>query len=105
VTHLRASRRSSNPPLLADEGAEKVPKAPREISIVLITVCNHLCIWNEKHALNLFQVNGPELGLPNGIDTEVPHMTAGVNELTFEEDEEDQFYMKDLPRHACSYVS
>ena len=39
--------------------------------------------------------------LPNGLDKEVTTVTNQVGELTFEEDEEDQFYIKDLPKHAC----
>jgi regulator of nonsense transcripts 1 len=49
------------------------------------------------------QVNGPEVGLPNGLDKDVLSTSQALNELNFEEDEEDQFYMKDLPKHACSY--
>ena len=30
--------------------------------------------------------------------------TQGVNELTFEEDDEEAFYTKDLPAHACRFV-
>ena len=35
-------------------------------------------------------------------DGAVTTITQGVGELQFEEDEEDQFYMKDLPKLACS---
>jgi hypothetical protein len=31
-------------------------------------------------------------------------ISQGVGELNFEEEEEDQFYMKDLPKHACASV-
>ena len=51
------------------------------------------------------QLNGPENPglLQNGLDKEINSVTQGVGELNFEEDEEDcQFYMKDLPKHACS---
>lgn len=47
--------------------------------------------------------HGGEIILHNGLDRDVGLASQGVNELTFEEDEEDQFYMKDLPKHACSY--
>ena len=47
------------------------------------------------------QVNGTEV-LTNGLDTVVDEVSQRVTELTFEEDEEDQFFMKDLPKHACS---
>ncbi|XP_013391305.1 regulator of nonsense transcripts 1 [Lingula anatina] len=30
-------------------------------------------------------------------------VSQGIGELTFEDDEEDAFYMKDLPKHACMY--
>ena len=48
-----------------------------------------------------FQTNDSEGGLLNGLDKEVTTVTNQVGELTFEEDEEDQFYIKDLPKHAC----
>ena len=39
----------------------------------------------------------------NGVAGSVAAATAGIGELTFEDaDEEDQFYSKDLPKHACS---
>ena len=50
----------------------------------------------------MFQVNGPDGVTANGLDKDVNSTTQGVSELTFEEDEEDQFYMKDLPKHACA---
>jgi hypothetical protein len=37
----------------------------------------------------------------NGLDPDIVQATKGLNELTFEEDEEDATYMKDLPKHAC----
>ncbi|XP_064607811.1 regulator of nonsense transcripts 1-like [Liolophura sinensis] len=49
------------------------------------------------------QVNGLDISLQNGLDKNFNAINQGVGELTFEEDEEDQFYMKDLPKHACSY--
>lgn len=39
----------------------------------------------------------------NGLDKNVGAINQGVGELNFEEDEEEQFYMKDLPKHACAY--
>ncbi|XP_064619137.1 regulator of nonsense transcripts 1-like isoform X2 [Lineus longissimus] len=48
------------------------------------------------------QVNGAE-HLPNGLESELQSATKGVGELTFEDEEEDQFYLKDLPKHACAY--
>ena len=39
----------------------------------------------------------------NGLAGSVAAATGGIGELTFEDaDEEDQFYSKDLPKHACS---
>lgn len=35
----------------------------------------------------------------NGL--EVAAAGQALGELTFEEDEEDQYYAKDLPEHAC----
>lgn len=49
-----------------------------------------------------FQVNGPEAPIQNGLDKGVVGIAQGVGELTFEEEEEEQFMMKDLPKHACS---
>ena len=37
----------------------------------------------------------------NGYDA-VVGITQGVSDLQFEEDEEEAFYMKDLPKHACA---
>ena len=54
-----------------------------------------------KSFLIVFQVN--EVPVQNGIDGTVTTITQGVGELQFEEEEEEeQFYMKDLPKHACS---
>ncbi|KAH3839137.1 regulator of nonsense transcripts 1-like [Dreissena polymorpha] len=47
------------------------------------------------------QVN--DLPVQNGLDGNINAITQGVGELQFEEDEEDQFYIKDLPKHACAY--
>ncbi|OWF39025.1 Regulator of nonsense transcripts 1 [Mizuhopecten yessoensis] len=49
------------------------------------------------------QPNGVEIPLQNGLDKGIGVITQGVGELNFEEEEEEQFYMKDLPKHACSY--
>ncbi|KAK7481622.1 hypothetical protein BaRGS_00027138 [Batillaria attramentaria] len=49
------------------------------------------------------QVNGPEQPVQNGVDLSINPITQGVGELNFEEEEEDQFYMKDLPKYACAY--
>ena len=51
-----------------------------------------------------FQVNGLDRPVQNGLDGIVNSVTQGVAELNFEEDEEEQFYMKDLPKYACSCV-
>ena len=51
-----------------------------------------------------FQVNGPETPVQNGVDLSINPITQGVGELNFEEEEEDQFYMKDLPKYACAWV-
>lgn len=49
------------------------------------------------------QLDGPEMTTHNGIERDVITTTQGLGELTFEEDEEDQYYTKDLPDHACKY--
>ena len=50
-----------------------------------------------------FFSQGPgEIPVQNGLDKDVASTTQGVNELTFEEDEEEAFYTKDLPQHACT---
>ncbi|KAM4548317.1 regulator of nonsense transcripts 1 isoform 1-T2 [Odontesthes bonariensis] len=50
------------------------------------------------------QVNGPDEGLHNGgVDDSVAKTSQLLGELNFEEDEEDTYYTKDLPVHACSY--
>ncbi|XP_020791813.1 regulator of nonsense transcripts 1-like isoform X1 [Boleophthalmus pectinirostris] len=50
------------------------------------------------------QLNGPDDGLHNGgVDDTVAKTTQLLQELNFEEDEEDAYYTKDLPVHACSY--
>lgn len=50
------------------------------------------------------QLPGPnsEVSLGNGLDA-VTAAGQVLGELTFEEDEEDQYYSKDLPDHACKY--
>lgn len=56
------------------------------------------------HSYNMIplspQVNGPDGLLQNGEDSV---LKAGqlLAELNFEEDEEDAYYTKDLPIHAC----
>lgn len=40
-------------------------------------------------------------GLTNGFDA-VSGLTQAVSDLQFEDDDEEAFYMKDLPKHACS---
>ncbi|OWK49655.1 Regulator of nonsense transcripts 1 [Lonchura striata] len=50
------------------------------------------------------QVNGPDGILQNGaVDENVAKTSQLLAELNFEEDEEDTYYTKDLPVHACSY--
>ncbi|XP_043910761.1 regulator of nonsense transcripts 1 [Protopterus annectens] len=50
------------------------------------------------------QVNGPDGTLPNGtVEDAVAKASQLLAELNFEEDEEDTYYTKDLPVHACSY--
>ncbi|ELR54581.1 Regulator of nonsense transcripts 1 [Bos mutus] len=51
-----------------------------------------------------FMVGGPEGILQNGaVDDSVAKTSQLLAELNFEEDEEDTYYTKDLPVHACSY--
>lgn len=53
----------------------------------------------------LLQVNGPDEGLHNGgVDDSVAKASQLLAELNFEEDEEDTYYTKDLPVHACRYT-
>lgn len=53
----------------------------------------------------MLQVNGPDEGLLNGgVDDSVAKASQLLAELNFEEDEEDTYYTKDLPVHACRYV-
>ena len=49
-------------------------------------------------------MNGVDQIVENGdVDITVSTITQGVGELNFEEEpEENQFYMKDLPKHACA---
>jgi len=54
--------------------------------------------------LFVFQVNGPDEGLHNGgVDDSVAKASQLLADLNFEEDEEDAYYTKDLPLHACRY--
>lgn len=53
----------------------------------------------------MLQVNGPNEGLHNGgVDDSVAKASQLLAELNFEEDEEDTYYTKDLPVHACRYT-
>lgn len=53
----------------------------------------------------MLQVNGPDEGLHNGgVDDSVAKASQLLAELNFEEDEEDTYYTKDLPVHACRYT-
>lgn len=64
------------------------------------------CVCNFVY--NIYQVNGIDGSIPNDVDAKgtievkVNNVAQGVGELNFEEDEEEQFCMKDLPKHACS---
>uniref|UniRef100_A0A3Q2QSE6 ATP-dependent helicase RENT1 n=1 Tax=Fundulus heteroclitus TaxID=8078 RepID=A0A3Q2QSE6_FUNHE len=59
---------------------------------------------NFIYLLRTLQINGPDEGLHNGgMDDSVAKSTQLLGELNFEEDEEDTYYTKDLPIHACSY--
>lgn len=50
----------------------------------------------------LLQLNGPDDRLLNGgVDDSVAKASQLLAELNFEEDEEDTYYTKDLPVHAC----
>lgn len=47
-------------------------------------------------------MNGPDGILQNGaVDENVAKTSQLLAELNFEEDEEDTYYTKDLPVHAC----
>ena len=46
------------------------------------------------------QANGADPPVQNGVDLST--IAQGVGELNFEEEEEDQIYMKDLPKYACA---
>lgn len=64
-------------------------------------------IWKNKLLIYFFlilQINGPDEGLHNGgMDDSVAKTSQLLGELNFEEDEEDTYYTKDLPIHACRY--
>lgn len=50
----------------------------------------------------LLQLNGPDERLLNGgVGDSVAKASQLLAELNFEEDEEDTYYTKDLPVHAC----
>lgn len=62
------------------------------------------CLSHERYKCLCLpiQLPGPnsEVSLGNGLDA-VAATGQVLGELTFEEDEEDQYYSKDLPDHAC----
>lgn len=60
-------------------------------------------LWSQNPSADLvFQVNGPDGILQNGaVDDNVAKTSQLLAELNFEEDEEDTYYTKDLPVHAC----
>lgn len=62
-------------------------------------VCRNGSVKGEMFCV---QVNGPDGILPNGEDA-VVKTSQLLAELNFEEDEEDTYYTKDLPVHACRY--
>lgn len=65
---------------------------PRAWSVALFRFCP------------ILQLNGPDDGLLNGgMDDSVAKASQLLAELNFEEDEEDTYYTKDLPVHACRY--
>ena len=72
------------------------------VDLILLVVGSYLA-YNTYSVVSHFFQPGPE-GLQNGLDVNVKSATQGMSELTFEEDEEDQFYTKDLPLHACTLV-
>lgn len=39
----------------------------------------------------------------SGLESEIKTATQRINELNFEEDEDDQYCLKDLPEYACKY--
>lgn len=66
-----------------------------------ITSWSLFCLCDFSSAL-LLQVNGPDGILQNGaVDDNVAKTSQLLAELNFEEDEEDTYYTKDLPVHAC----
>lgn len=82
-------------------------------SVQLIFDQSHVLHPLEKHMLLTFisgckhcthlvspQVNGPDGLLQNGDDP-VVKASQLLAELNFEEDEEESYYTKDLPLHAC----
>ena len=74
----------------------------RPVCLLSVTVCMTVSL---PVYLFLFQDADAKEGSPavNGLAGSVAAATGGIGELTFEDaDEEDQFYSKDLPKHACS---
>lgn len=56
------------------------------------------CHFTDFFSMQLTPAAG---GAVNGYDA-VVGITQGVTDLQFEEDDEEAFYMKDLPKHACA---
>lgn len=60
--------------------------------------------WCDLSTDLALQVNGPDGILQNGaVDDNVAKTSQLLAELNFEEDEEDTYYTKDLPVHACRW--
>ena len=77
-----------------------------KIEDIQFTVCKTInsCVFIPRPSL-LSKDTDLKDGSPglNGVAGSVAAATAGIGELTFEDaDEEDQFFAKDLPKHACS---
>lgn len=69
--------------------------------IVYPSLCWHEVSVHSYDSAHLSsQVNGPDGLLQNGDDP-VVKASQLLAELNFEEDEEDTYYTKDLPVHAC----
>lgn len=71
---------------------------------IIVVLSNIFSDWLRDNALDFvcdYAMNvllQTTVGVTNGFDS----ITQGVGELQFEEDEEDAFCMKDLPKHACA---
>lgn len=77
------------------------------LSMGIYPHCNYFFQWSSQLTYNLLmtlskclQVNDPDSVLQNGDDS-VVKTSQLLAELNFEEDEEDTYYTKDLPVHAC----